>query len=217
MTALFMTLEGIEGSGKTSQIDRIQSHLNRRGHACITTREPGGTRVGHAIRTILLDPENHDLDPAAELLLYVADRVQHIKTFIQPHLAAGQTVLCDRFFDATIAYQGVARGMEPKLIEDLHRLMCGALRPDLTFLLDLPAEIGLGRAWRQIENGGRTDTETRFEKEKLEFHERVRLAYLQLARAEPNRFRIIDAGKDQKQVTTQIIHALDAHLESLSG
>jgi dTMP kinase len=212
--ALFITLEGIEGSGKTSLIDRIQTHLNSQGHACVVTREPGGTSIGKKIRTILLDPENDDLDAAAELLLYVADRVQHIKTVIQPQLALGRIVICDRFFDATKAYQGIARGLNPQLIEDLHRLTCDALRPDLTFLLDLDPEIGLQRAWSQVEEGGRTSGETRFENEKLAFHQRVRQAYLELARLEPERFRIIDAGGDKRQVAAQITASLDAFMAS---
>ena len=210
---LFITLEGIEGAGKTSRLKGIVSFLNERGIECATTREPGGTEIGAQIRQVLLNPENSDLDANAELLLYVADRVQHIKTVIEPELKAGRTVLCDRFFDATMVYQGYARGLDKTLIGDLHRLVCDNLKPSLTLLFDLEPKVGLARAWQDINNGGRTDQETRFEKEKLAFHEKVRQGYLDLARKEPERFRVIDAGEAPHRVTAQIESALAAFLQ----
>lgn len=201
---MFITLEGIEGSGKTTQLGFIADLLKEKGHACVITREPGGTEIGKKIRRILLDPNCDAMDPATELLLYTADRVQHAKELIRPSLAAGQTVICDRYFDATLVYQGYARGLDVELIERLHRLMLSDLKPDLTLLLDLPPELGLSRAWAQIRDGSRTGMETRFENEALLFHEKVREGYLVLARREPDRFRIIDASRDVDNVREEI-------------
>jgi dTMP kinase len=209
---MFITLEGIEGAGKSSQLENIVAFFKGRGYPCVTTREPGGTAVGAQIRGILLDPENRDLDPRAELLLYVADRVQHIKTVIEPHLEERRVVLCDRFFDATLVYQGYARGLDTGLIRDLHRLVCNDLTPDLTLLFDLEPRVGLARAWRQIGNGGRTDLESRFELEALAFHEKVRSGYLELAHSNPRRFRIIDAAQDRDAVTRDVEAALGAYV-----
>jgi len=208
---MFITLEGIEGSGKTSQIKNIASFLKRRGHACLLTREPGGTAIGRRIRRVLLDPESNDLDPLAELLLYNADRVQHVRKIILPALATGKVVVCDRYVDATRAYQGVARELDPKLVETLHRLLVANLKPDLTFLLDLPPEVGLARAWAQIDNGDRSDRETRFEKEALAFHTSVREGYLGLAKGEPDRFVIIDAQATPAAVWEQMNAVLEKY------
>ncbi len=173
------------------------------------TREPGGTRIGGKIRSILLDPESTAMNPSAELLLYTADRVQHIQEIILPVIQSGGIVVCDRYFDATLAYQGVARGLDMTLILDLHKLICRNLKPDLTFLLDLPPDMGLMRAWQQLESGSRTDTESRFEKETLAFHERVRAGYLEIAGKEPERFRIIDASQSRDRVQAQILRVLE--------
>ena len=209
---MFITLEGIEGAGKSSQLENIVAFFKIRGYECVTTREPGGTDIGARIRGILLDPANRDLDAGAELLLYVADRVQHIRTVIAPHLAQGHVVLCDRYFDATLVYQGYARGLDMRLIRDLHRLVCSDLIPDLTLLFDLEPKVGLERAWRQINNGGRTGGESRFEQEKLAFHEKVRNGYLELASNEPGRFRIIDAARSERRVAQAIEDALASYL-----
>jgi dTMP kinase len=205
---MFLTLEGIEGSGKTTQMRRIVAFLRNKGHDCIMTREPGGTEIGKKIRAILLAPESKGMDPAVELLLYTADRAQHVCEVVRPALAAGKTVLCDRYFDATVVYQGFARGLDSTLINTLHRLILKDLKPDMTILLDLPVETGLKRAWEQINNGTRTDAETRFEKETLEFHEKVRAGYLELARLEPARYRIIDASHQEKKVRDAILNTL---------
>jgi dTMP kinase len=202
---MFITLEGIEGSGKTTQLKHIADFLRKKGHDCVITREPGGTPIGEKIRAILLDPASKGINPLTELLLYMADRVQHVKELLGPSLAAGQTVLCDRYFDATLVYQGYARGLDIELIEQLHQLLLAGLRPDITFLLDLPPETGLSRAWAQINNGNRTGRESRFEKEALSFHEKVRAGYLTLARKEPERFRIIDASRDLNDVQKEIL------------
>jgi len=201
---MFITLEGIEGSGKTTQISNISRFLKNKGHDCVITREPGGTKIGEKIRSILLDPENKGMEPMAELLLYFSDRVQHVKKLINPALSANKTVICDRYFDATLIYQGYARGLDMKLITRLHELVLEGLKPDITFLLDLSPEIGLSRAWEQIDNGSRTGNETRFEKEALSFHQKVRAGYLKLARLENQRFRVIDASQEENKVKTAI-------------
>ncbi|MEJ2639106.1 MAG: dTMP kinase [Desulfosarcinaceae bacterium] len=206
---LFITLEGIEGSGKTTQMDRLGRHLEAAGRRVVVTREPGGTPIGQKIRALLLDPANSALVPEAELLLYMADRVQHIRTVIQPALAEGRVVLCDRFFDATMVYQGVARGVPAEMVRRLYTLTCGALSPDLTFLLDLPPEEGLRRAWAQLENGNRTRSESRFEQEKLDFHRKVRAGYLELAEIYRARYRLIDAGLGPEAVGRAMIEHLD--------
>jgi dTMP kinase len=214
---MFITLEGIEGAGKSSQLENIAAFFENRGYSCLTTREPGGTAVGGQIRGILLDPANRGLDPRAELLLYVADRIQHIKSVIEPHLGERRVVLCDRFFDATLVYQGVARGLDTGLIRDLHRLVCNDLAPDLTLLFDLDPRVGLARAWRQIDDGGRTGQESRFELEALAFHEKVRNGYLSLAHSDPGRFRIIDASQERDAVTRSLETVLAAYLNGESS
>jgi len=205
---MFITLEGIEGSGKTTQIRHIAEFLEREGRECVITREPGGTAIGKKIRAILLDPESKEMAPLTELLLYTADRAQHIMEVVNPALSEGKTILCDRYFDATLVYQGYARGIEIGLINRLHRLILKDLKPDVTLLLDLPPEIGLSRAWKQIKSGTRAGVETRFEEETLSFHEKVRAGYLELSRLEPERFRVIDASKDEDQVRVDILKAL---------
>lgn len=205
---MFITLEGIEGSGKTTQMRQLSAYLEHRGHSCVSTREPGGTALGEKIRAILLDPASIELVPTAELLLYMADRAQHINSLIKPCLADGKFVLCDRYFDATVVYQGFARGLDTGLICDLHRIIFDDLKPDITFLLDLAPQIGLARAWKQLDNGTRTGTESRFEEETISFHEKVRDGYLELARHQPKRFRVVDGSRNEKQVQADIRDAL---------
>ena len=209
---MFITLEGIEGSGKTTQMQQLSTFLENRGHTCVLTREPGGTDLGKKIRAILLDPASIELVPTAELLLYMADRAQHISSLIKPCLAEGKVVLCDRYFDATIVYQGFARGLDTGFIGDLHRLIFDDLKPDITFLLDLAPHIGLARAWKQLESGSRTGTESRFEEETISFHEKVRTGYLQLARHQPERIRVVDGSQDEKQVQLDIRNVLAEYL-----
>ena len=207
---MFITLEGIEGSGKTTQVRHMLEFLGSKGFACVATREPGGTQIGKKIRAILLDPESKDMEPLVELLLYIADRAQHVKEIILPLLSAGKTVVCDRYYDATVVYQGFARGINIELIHELHKSILKDLKPDITILLDLPSKIGLARAWKQIESGDRADLETRFEEETLAFHEKVRSGYLELARLEPQRFRVVDASKNENQVRAEIIDILSS-------
>ena len=210
---MFITLEGIEGSGKTSQIKSIAAYLVASGYQCVVTREPGATAIGKKIRSILLDPASERMDSTTELLLYMADRVQHVREIIIPALSDGKLVLCDRFYDATVVYQGVARGLGVDTVYSLHKLLLDGIQPDITFLLDLPPEEGLARAWRQIEDGLRTGNESRFERETLRFHEKVRAGYLKLAKREPDRFRIIDAMKDPESVRIDIVKILSALLD----
>lgn len=207
---MFITLEGIEGSGKTTQVRHMLEFLASKGFACVATREPGGTQIGEKIRSILLDPESKDMEPLVELLLYTADRAQHVNEIILPLLSAGKTVVCDRYYDATVVYQGFARGINIDLIREIHKSILKDLKPDITILLDLPAEIGLARAWKQIESGARAGLETRFEEETLAFHEKVRSGYLELARLEPERFRVVDASKDENQVRAEITNILSS-------
>jgi dTMP kinase len=209
---MFITLEGGEGSGKTTQIVSLAGLLAERGMRCLLTREPGGTALGKKIRSVLLRPENAGMTPEAELLLYLADRAEHVHTVIRPALAAGQVVLCDRFFDATVVYQGFARGLSPERIWRLHELLFDGLKPDLTLLLDLPPEEGLARARRQLEKGGRALAESRFEEETMAFHQRVRDGYLALAEREPERFRVIAAGRAEPDVQRSIRAVVEPRL-----
>jgi dTMP kinase len=211
---MFITLEGIEGSGKTTQIRHMVDFVRNRGHDCVVTKEPGGTKIGGKIRSILLDPENVGIHPLAELLLYCADRIQHVQELILPMIAMGKTVICDRFYDSTTVYQGVSRGLDMKMIDDVHHLVLGEFKPDITFVLDLPPEIGLARAWKEIHSGLRLNSETRFEKEKTIFHEKVRQGYLDLASNEPMRFVVIDASGDENHVKEKILAELGRRLKS---
>lgn len=210
---MLITLEGIEGSGKSTQMSGICSYLQTIGHTCIPTKEPGGTPIGEKIRAILLDPAHNHLDPMAELLLYAADRAQHVNELIRPAIARGEIVVCDRFADSTLVYQGAARNLDADLIRQLNRLVMADILPDITFLLDLPPEIGLSRAWREIHSGNRDTAESRFESEAVKFHRQVRAGYLALAEAEPARFRVIDASADADGVQSVIVRELDRFLE----
>ena len=209
---MFITLEGIEGSGKTTQAGYMVEFLEDIGREYFITREPGGTKIGEKIRAILLDTESKGLTPHAELLLYIADRVQHVQEKILPALSKGLTVICDRYYDATLVYQGYARGLDLGLIQKLHELVFENLKPDMTFLFDLSPEIGLRRAWARIDKEMESNGDTRFEEEKLSFHKKVRDGYLRLAKLEPQRFHIIDAGQTEPEVKKQLIKILDSKL-----
>ena len=213
--ALFITFEGIEGSGKSTQIRRLHDYLTAHGQAVLMTREPGGCAIADAIRAILLDPANQAMTARTELLLYAAARAQHVEQVIRPALAAGTTVLCDRFFDATTAYQGGGRGLDQPLIETLNAIATDGLCPDLTLLLDFAAEDGLRRA-RQRNHDSNLLDEGRFELETIDFHRRVRQSYLQLAGSEP-RFRIIDATGGPDEVAIRIKATVEGFLAGRSG
>ncbi len=190
---IFITFEGIEGSGKSTQIALLRDALLKQSCAVVQTREPGGCAIADQIRGILLDPQNSALNPTAELLLYAAARAQHVNEVIAPALDQGQLVLCDRYTDATLAYQGNGRGLDRHLIEELNTLAAGKIVPDLTFLIDLPAEIGLARALSR-EAALQDSSEGRFEREALAFHHRVREGYLAIAKSEPDRFVLVDGS-----------------------
>jgi len=206
--SLFITFEGVEGSGKTTQIQHLKRYLARKGISCKVTREPGGPPISEKIRKILLDPNHRKLTPFSELLLYEAARAQHINEVIKPFLKKGTTVLCDRFNDATLAYQGYGRKIDLTLIEKLNHLASQGVKPDLTFLLDCPSDLGLKRAV-QRNRISRNEKEGRFEKEKIQFHHRVRKGYLTIARKEPQRVRVIDTRAGVEKVFEKIREIVD--------
>jgi dTMP kinase len=200
---LFITFEGMEGCGKTTQIQRLEKFLTDHEIPVLFTLEPGGTGIGSNIRRVLLDTENKNIAPLAELLLYEADRAQHIEEMIKPALNEGKWVVCDRFFDATVAYQGSARGQDMKLIRFLNEKVTQGIRPDLTFLLDCPVQTGLKRALRR-NLSVHDDGQDRFEKEKEQFHHKVREGYLVLARQNKKRFKVIDATRSVEEMALEI-------------
>ena len=208
--SLFITFEGIEGCGKTTQIGLLTSFLESLHRPFLLTREPGGTGVGEQIRQILLSSENVGIEPMAELYLYAAARVQHIRQVISPALREGKLVICDRFADATLAYQGYGRGMDLAWIEEIHARTMENVKPDLTFLLDLPVEEGLRRALKRMEK--HSVKEDRFEKEALDFHRRVREGYLILARNQPRRIVALDGMKEEKTLHREILTHLPGGL-----
>jgi len=211
---LFITLEGGEGAGKSTQMafvqQRLEESLQAVGKSLIVTREPGGTELGEQIRELLLDHRQTAMDSDTELMLMFAARAQHLAQLIRPTLDAGNWVLCDRFTDATYAYQGGGRGIESSRIAALEDWVQGELRPDMTLLLDLPIEVGMARAGER----GELD---RFEREQQAFFERVRQTYRDRATAEPSRYRIIDASQDIEQVQVQIDAVLVPLLAGLSA
>ena len=188
MAGAFITFEGIDGCGKSTQLRLLASELRVRGVPVVATREPGGTTLGQKLRAALLDVQEQ-VDPLAELLVFAADRAQHVRKHLLPALEQNQVVLSDRYADATVAYQGGGRGFEPKLIEEIVELATGGLKPDLTLLFDLSVAESAVRTRKRVQNK-RTD---RLDKEDAEFHTRVRNAYLEIANAAPERFRVIDA------------------------
>jgi dTMP kinase len=207
-TGRFITIEGIEGVGKTTNIEFIHAHLDRAGIRVVTTREPGGTKLGEAVRGILLDPAHAGMDPQAELLLMFAARAEHLAKVIKPALARGEWVLCDRFTDATYAYQGGGRGVSRAQIAKLEEYVQGSLRPDLTLLLDVTVETGLSRA-------GARAAPDRFESEQAAFFERVRSAYLVMADSQPARYRIVDTGRPLAEVQARLAVILDEYLGTM--
>ena len=208
MGGRFITLEGLEGSGKSTQIGHLERHLARHGVEVTVTREPGGTPLAEKLRQIVLSPGTENISPAAEVLIMFAARAVHLDTLIRPALEAGRWVVCDRFTDASFAYQGAGRGVEDGFIESLQALVQGDLRPDLTLLLDLPVEVGLRRA---AARRGRQAPD-RFELEKGEFFERVRARFLALAAQHPQRIRVVDADRAVEEVTADLLAHVDALL-----
>ncbi|MCP4160175.1 MAG: dTMP kinase [Deltaproteobacteria bacterium] len=209
---MFITLEGIEGSGKSSQIPILSDILKKNNIENIKTFEPGDSEIGTDIRSILLG-SSKNLDPLTELLLYSADRVEHIKNIIQPALKDNITVICDRFIDSTLVYQGFGRQVDIEHIKIINSIVSLNLKPDLTFLLDLDPKTGLNRVFDDLKKGVRSNDQMRFENEKIEFHQIIREGYLNLANSEPERIKIIDAKMDIDSVTEQILHHLTKRIK----
>jgi dTMP kinase len=201
----FITLEGVEGSGKTTQTALVGEALRNTGHRVMVTREPGGTRAGEAIRAIFLDPAV-SLHAAAELLLVLADRAQHVREKLKPAIAAGEIVLSDRYSDSTTAYQGYGRGLDLKLLDELNRLASDGTHPDLTIVLDLAVETGLERTRERVRGDVRGPD--RFEGEQVEFHRRVREGFQTIAREQPARVKILDATAPVAEITARITAAI---------
>ena len=203
---MFITFEGIDGCGKSTQISRFEAILKEKGIPSVVTREPGGTRIGQAIRKIVLNLDNTHIVPLAELFLYEADRAQHVSEVINPALEAGKWVICDRYFDATTVYQGVVLGRHEKLIKQLNREATLGCQPDITFLLDCPAEVGLERRAKRDKKGDR------FERKTLDFHIKIRYGYLALANKHKDRFEIIDSRLPEDQVARRIREVMTPYL-----
>jgi dTMP kinase len=195
----FLTFEGIEGCGKSTQAQRLCERLSRE---ALLTCEPGGTALGRSIRELLLEPSRGSMSPVAEALLYLADRAQHVAEVIRPALEVGRTVVSDRYVDSTLAYQGYGRGLPMDLLLAVAELATGGLQPDLTFFLDVPVTVGLGRVGKR----GRHD---RLESERIEFHERVRDGYLDLIRRHPRRWVLIDGQGSEDEVAARIEAAVE--------
>ncbi len=208
MKSRFITFEGIEGSGKTVVSKEVRRSLESAGVRVTHAREPGGTAVSEAIRGLLLDPERTEMDPRAELFLYLASRAQLVAEVIRPALAAGRSVVCDRYFDASIAYQGWARGLGEEFVRELNAAAVGNVVPDRTFLLDLAVADGLGRGPARREAEG-TAVKDRLERENADFHERVREGYLRLAKREKKRIVVIDASLPLEEVIRTILGNLE--------
>ncbi len=209
---MFVTFEGIEGCGKTTQVRRLVKRMEDQGIPVVRTLEPGGTGIGEKIRQILLDARHTNLLPLSELLLYEADRAQHVEEVIRPALKQGRWVICDRFCDATTVYQGVARGQNMEWVATLNAWVTQGILPDRTFLLDCPVELGLERAHsrsQELSDRG----QDRFEQEQLGFHAKVRQGYLELAYADADRFVIIDASQTEERLAEEIFGHLSPYLE----
>ena len=204
---LFITFEGTDGVGKTTQIERLSADLKRTGYDVCLTREPGGTPISEQIRDMLLNPDHSEMAAITELLLYAASRAQHVSEVIKPALEMGKIVISSRFADATVVYQGYGRGLDLDRINHLNQIATDGVRPDVTFVLDLPVEIGLQRV--QSSRGGLD----RLEREEIEFHRRLREGYQTIAQQEPQRLKIIDAQANPDQVYAQIRAVLQPLLQ----
>ncbi len=208
MNGFFITFEGPEGSGKTTQIRRLAAFLEEQGYAVVLTREPGGTVIGDQIRQILLAHGNAEMKPRTEVLLFQASRAQHVDELIRPALAQGKIVLCDRFADSTLAYQGFGRGENLDRLRQLIAYATGGLQPHLTLLLDLDVEVGLRRRQPLLQEWNRLDAE------KLAFHQKVRDGYRQLAQEDPQRWVVIDASRSVEEVHDEVKRVVQARLKN---
>jgi dTMP kinase len=212
MSGWFITFEGVEGSGKTTQIRLAGQFLREKGFSVVMTQEPGGTPLGERIREILLNRGGFDISGDAEVFLFAAARAQHTDAVILPALEKGQVILCDRFSDATIAYQAFGRGLPLEAVREVCRLASRGLSPHMTLLFDLPVEKGLERAFRRIAGRDEDRREDRFEQEHLDFHHRIREGYLAIAREEPHRVKIIDASRDIEPTRREVCSILSSFL-----
>ena len=209
MASAFITFEGIDGCGKSTQLRMLASELRLRGREVIATREPGGTQLGSRVRQLVLDAEEQ-VDPLAELLLYAADRAQHVRTLVRPALESGHVVLSDRYADATVAYQGAGRGFPDAIVAEVVALATGGLMPDLTLIFDLPVDESQRRAHKRSTKGHTPD---RLDAEDAAFHTRVRDAYQRIAHAEPERARVIDASGSVQETQAQVMRIVMPFLE----
>ena len=210
---LFITFEGVEGAGKTTQMDLVEARLKAAGLPVFRTREPGGTAIGEQIRSVLLAPESREMDPLTELFLIEAARAQLVAERLRPEIETGGIALCDRFTDATLAYQGYGRGMDVALIDRLNKAVTAGLRPDLTLLLDCPIETGLQRIQRRSSGMSFEGGPDRMEAESRSFHERVRQGYLSLAAADPVRIRVVDAAGGVEEVQERVFEHIQRLIE----
>jgi dTMP kinase len=202
MRGKFITFEGPEGSGKSTQLRMLAAHLRSAGHKVFETAEPGGTPIGMQIRRVLLDQQNREMRPTTELLLVFASRAQNVEQWILPALGEGQIVLSDRFTDSSLVYQGIARGLGSEVVYEVDRIACRGLVPDLTLVIDIDTEAGLKRAHARNERA--QGVETRLDEQALSFHRKVRDAYHQLASDEPGRVKLIDGSRDEKAVAEDV-------------
>ncbi|MBG0789312.1 MAG: dTMP kinase [Desulfovibrionaceae bacterium] len=209
---MFVTFEGIEGTGKSTQIQKVREYLESIGRDVFVTMEPGGSRVGRELRKMLLHVDSRDITPITELFLYLADRAQHVAQVIRPELNAGKVVLCDRFADSTIVYQGYGRGLDTKTLRELNEVAVDGLWPDLTIVLDIDPEIGLKRATLRNIQDGKAKEEGRFEAEHLSFHNKIRQGYLTWAAFNKDRMRVVNAANTPEQVFDRIREILDEKL-----
>jgi dTMP kinase len=207
--SFFITIEGVEGCGKTTQAKLLAAYLRKKGFKVSLTREPGGTKIGNTIRKILLNPKNREMDRYAELFLYLAARAQHLEEIILPKLKENTIIICDRFSDATRVYQGHSRGIPQSFIRALHSEAHLALKPDLTILLDMKEKYGLKRAKTRNQQGSLSSREGRFENESQDFHRRVRQGYLKIAKKEKKRVKVVDASASIEKVHGEIIQIID--------
>jgi len=212
---LFITFEGMDGSGKTTQMHRLAAHFRALGRAVLETAEPGGTRIGTKIRRILLDSANQELCPAAELLLYFASRAQNVDEWIAPALQRGEVVLADRFTDSSLVYQGYGRGLGAENVLALDRIACRGLKPDITILVDIDAETSLARA--HARNAAEPHCETRMDEQSLEFHRRVYEAYHALAQREPGRVKVIDGRASIDEIERAVWAIVSPAVSSYAG
>lgn len=208
---IFITFEGGEGCGKSTAIEHISGKLKGEGISHLITMEPGGTKAGKKIRKILLSPDSRGMSPETELLLYCASRSEHVREVIKPALQSGQIVICDRFDDATIAYQGYGRGLKISEVKNINDFACDNLKPDLTILFDINPEEGLKRAAARNDRDGKWD-EGRFEKEKMQFHEKVRKGYLRIAENEKRRVKVIDASVKLSEMLSSVWREIEMFL-----